>query len=69
MLRSVSILAASLMLASGAFAHEGHGDPSHQHGATHYAVNPSHAVPIVLTVGAVIGLGLLFRRSTRNWRA
>ncbi len=69
MLRSVSISVASLILASAAFAHEGHGDPSHQHGATHYAVNPSHAVPIVLTVGAVTGLGLLIRRSVRRWLA
>jgi glutathione S-transferase len=69
MLRSVSILAASLILTSVAFAHEGHGDPTHQHGATHYAVNPSHAVPIIVTVTGVIGLGLLVRRSVRNGRA
>ncbi|MEJ7590580.1 MAG: hypothetical protein WKF77_03470 [Planctomycetaceae bacterium] len=69
MLRSVSILAASLILTSAAFAHEGHGHPQHQHGATHYVVNPSHAVPIVLTVAAVSGVGLLIRRHVRGWRA
>lgn len=69
MLRSISIPVALLFLASAAFAHEGHGDPAHQHGATHYAVNPSHAVPIVLTAASVIGVGLLVRRSVRNWRA
>ena len=67
MLRSISIPAVLLILTSAAFAHEGHGDPAHQRGATHYVVNPSHAVPIVLTVAAVIGLGLLIRRSVRNW--
>ena len=69
MLRQVLVFAASLILASAAFAHEGHGDPAHQHGATHYVVNPSHATPVLFTVTAVIGLGLLIRRSVRNWRA
>jgi len=68
MLRFVSIPAVSLILTSAVFAHEGHGDAAHQHGATHYVVNPSHAVPIVLTVAAVIGLGLLIRRTVRSWR-
>jgi hypothetical protein len=66
MLRSLFISSAWLILSTATFAHEGHGDPAHQHGATHYAVNPSHAVPIVLTVASVIGLGLLIRR---GWRA
>ena len=69
MLRSLSILAASLILTTATFAHEGHGHPAHQHGATHYVVNPSHAVPIMLTVVGVIGLGLLIRRGWRGWRA
>ncbi len=62
MLRSLSILVVSLILTTTTFAHEGHGHPAHQHGATHYVVNPSHAVPVVLTVAGVIGLGLLIRR-------
>lgn len=68
MFRSVSSLATSLILTSAAFAHEGHGHPSHQHGVTHYVINPSHAVPIVLTVAAVVGLGLLIRRGVHRWR-
>ena len=68
MLRSVLILAALLILAPATLAHEGHGHPEHQHGATHYVVNPSHAVPIVLTVAVGIGVGLLIHRSPRGWR-
>ncbi len=66
MLRSLSILVVSLILTTTTFAHEGHGHPAHQHGATHYVVNPSHAVPVMLTVAGVIGLGLLIRRSVRG---
>jgi hypothetical protein len=69
MLRSLFIFSASLIFSSVTFAHEGHGDPAHQHGATHYAVNPSHSAPIVLTVAGVIGVGLLIRRGWRDWRA
>ena len=65
MSRAVSILAVSLMIGSTVFAHEGHGHPAHQAGATHYVVNPSHAVPVVLTVAFVIGLGALIRRARR----
>jgi hypothetical protein len=66
MFRAASILAILLIMGSTAFAHEGHGHPEHQTGATHYVVNPSHAVPIVLTVAAVIGLGALIRRARRS---
>ena len=62
MFRSASLLTAFVLLASAAFAHEGHGDPAHQHGATHYVINPTHAVPIGLTATAVVGLGLALRR-------
>lgn len=68
MLRSLFMLAASLILSTATLAHEGHGDPSHQQGPTHYVVNPSHAVPIVLTVACGIGAGLLIRRGWRGWR-
>jgi len=66
MFRSASLLTAFLLLASAAFAHEGHGDPAHQHGATHYVVNPSHAMPIGLTATTVLGLGLALRRSMQR---
>ena len=69
MFRLTSIIAASFMLTSAAFAHEGHGDPAHQHGVTHYVINPSHAIPIGLTVvaviAAVIAVGVLIRRNRR----
>jgi len=69
MLRSFLSLATLLIVTSAALAHEGHGHPAHQHGVTHYVVNPSHAVPILLTVAAVAGLGLVVRNCVRMWRA
>ena len=69
MLRAFLSLATLLIVASSAIAHEGHGHPAHQHGVTHYVVNPSHAVSIVLTVAAVAGLGLLIRKCVRKLRA
>ncbi len=47
-------------------AHEGHGLPGVQHGVLHYIVNPSHAVPTLVTAFIAFGLGwTLFRKVTR----
>jgi len=67
MLRSFTSLAALICLTSTLIAHEGHGHPEHQQGATHYLVNPSHALPILLSVAAVAGIGFLINRSVRKW--
>ena len=39
-----------LFAESAVFAHEGHGDPEHTDGMIHYVVNPSHAIPVMLSV-------------------
>jgi hypothetical protein len=65
MIRTVLIFIATLVLASTSFAHEGHGHPDHQSGVTHYIVNPSHAIPVLLTVAAAITIGILIRRTRR----
>lgn len=54
--RTLAIFALSVaavsMNASSILAHEGHGHPDHQDGVSHYVVNPSHALPIM--IGAVV---------------
>jgi hypothetical protein len=69
MLRSFAALAALICLTSVVIAHEGHGHPEHQQGATHYLVNPSHALPVLLSVAAIAGIGFLISRSVRKWRS
>jgi hypothetical protein len=69
MLRSFATLGALICLTVPAIAHEGHGHPEHQQGATHYLVNPSHALPILLSVAVIAGTGFLISRSVRKWRS
>jgi len=69
MLRSVTSIAAFICLTSVVIAHEGHGHPEHQQGATHYLVNPSHALPVLFSVAAIAGIGFLISRSVRKWRS
>lgn len=45
-------IVATGLLSPEALAHEGHGHPAHQDGVIHYLVNPSHALPVVLTCAA-----------------
>lgn len=48
-------------------AHEGHGHPGTQDGVLHYVVNPSHAVPALVTAAIACSLGwMLFRRFARR---
>jgi len=48
-------------------AHEGHGHPGAQDGVLHYVVNPSHAVPVLVTSALALVLGwMLFRRFARR---
>ncbi len=68
MLRSFASLAALICLTSTVIAHEGHGHPEYQQGATHYLVNPSHGLPILLSVAVIAGIGFLIGRSVRKWR-
>jgi hypothetical protein len=69
MFRSVTSLAALICLSSAVIAHEGHGHPEHQQGVSHYLVNPSHALPILLSVAAIAGIGFLIGRSVKKWHS
>ncbi len=69
MLHSFTSLVALICLNSAVIAHEGHGHPEHQQGATHYLLNPSHALPILLSVTAIVGISLLIGRSVNKWRS
>ena len=65
MIRSIFTFFAMIASASAAFAHEGHGHPAHQEGVTHYVVNPSHAVPVILAIAIAVVAGILIRRGRR----
>jgi hypothetical protein len=69
MLRSFTTFAALICLTSTVIAHEGHGHPEHQQGATHYLVNPSHALPILLLASAIVVIGMLISRTVKKWRS
>jgi hypothetical protein len=69
MLRFSTSFATLLILTSTVIAHEGHGHPEHQQGAAHYLVNPSHALPVLLSVAAIAGIGFLISRSVKKWRS
>lgn len=69
MYRACTSLVALICLNSAVIAHEGHGHPEHQQGATHYLVNPSHALPILLSVTAIVGISFLIGRSVNKWRS
>jgi hypothetical protein len=64
------VVACSLALFSATAplsAHEGHGHPGAQDGVLHYVVNPSHAVPALVTAAVALALGwTLFRRFSRR---
>ena len=59
------MLSAMIASVSAAFAHEGHGHPAHQEGVSHYIVNLSHAVPVVLAIALAVVIGLLIHRGRR----
>lgn len=65
MKRFILTFSATIAMASAALAHEGHGHPAHQEGVTHYVVNPSHAVPVILAIAIATGVGVLIRRGRR----
>ncbi len=68
MLRPISFVTILCLQLPTILAHEGHGLPTHEHGVSHYVVNPSHAVPMLLTVAAATGLWLLIRQLRRSGR-
>jgi len=65
MFRTIALACTLLTLVSSVSAHEGHGHPEHQSGVLHYAVNPSHAIPVVLA-GIVTLMVVWFIRRVRR---
>ena len=64
---SVACSLAMFCAAAPLAAHEGHGHPDAQDGVLHYVVNPSHAVPALVTAALALSLGwMLFRRFARR---
>lgn len=62
------VLSVAAICANGSsvLAHEGHGHPDHEHGASHYVVNPSHALPIMMGALVTIAGGVLMFRAWRS---
>jgi hypothetical protein len=66
LIASALSLVAMSVIAAPAECHEGHGHPDHQHGASHYVVNPSHAMPILAGVSMMVFGGLALRQVLRS---
>ena len=68
--RTLAIFALSIaalsMKASSILAHEGHGHPDHQDGVSHYAVNPSHGLPIMIGAVVMVAGGMMLARALRS---
>ena len=62
MVSRVASVCTVLLSASSVLAHEGHGHPEHTEGLMHSVVNPSHAMPGVLTAVVVIAAFVLIRK-------
>jgi hypothetical protein len=63
---SLLSVVATVLACGVAMSHEGHGHPGHQHGASHYVVNPSHSIPIATGVAVTVMGALMLRRSLRS---
>ncbi|MFN9717563.1 MAG: hypothetical protein ACK58L_02650 [Planctomycetota bacterium] len=47
-------------------AHEGHGHPDHETGVSHYVVNPSHALPIMIGAALIVFGAMFLTRVVRS---
>ncbi|MEY3172319.1 MAG: hypothetical protein RLZZ436_232 [Planctomycetota bacterium] len=56
--RLVACCTISLAAVAPLAAHEGHGAAHAQHGPLHYIVNPSHAIPMLVTAAIAAGLAV-----------
>lgn len=57
-----------VLVSSIAVAHEGHGHPEHQDGVMHYLVNPSHFLPGIIILTAIVFAAWRINRKIRDTR-